>query len=803
MNKNFNPNTLLRICKSESKNNSAATTPCTAGELNELMQRQQVIDICQKLASMPDDPEHKAERALLKGNLPVICFNASSYKDNHRTKENAVASGLCLMDIDHVGDPRAYFEQLGGQLGMKMAGVVMAQISCSGQGLHLVYNVHKGETLKQSQERLARNLGIAKYDAAVAELARCSFVSPWSYVLYIDPEQLVLTEAPSAQASAYSAPSAQPSAQTAVTNVAARQGAVIEDAEIIEEITDDQAPEPAPEPQYSGLPISLLVDHVLSDIMGVDYTPQEGERNNLYTKCASYVRYFCGNRPEVMLQVLPGWGLDLEERRRACQSICGYEYKLMPVRLQSLVRQLKTEQLKTEGLKHLAEMPKDMPTIFRLLYKIAPPEIREQVIQVAFVMLGTLTTALHYKKDDFHTMRTTMMTYVVGEMASGKSFCDVLEQTLMRPLLEEDARAEAVMQQWRDEKEACGNGRGPKRPHVMIRQLYSDFTDAAINLAFKEAKGAHLYCKMSESDSFVMSRKTSAKLRDSYDGARTGQSRVSASAVSGGANGYLNLVASGTPSAMRNMFKTPEDGLVSRVRFVKMPKQDALKPLKWGKLTPHESQQLDDIVRSLYNIGIVMPAEATPVDQDGQEHPEQADHTFMQPTWNPVYINLPKTEKRIEEWLAMRAAEINTSPEKSALLAFCKRIPDFIRANAMVVFACEGMKETQRGIDLAVWAAERALQQHLDLFGHSYDDIVTEQRRMASPYKRNTLSGDILDTLDDEFDVETFIAKRAELGLSTSTQSAHTALSRYVAKGLLVVKGCDANRHKIYQKVAV
>lgn len=806
MNQTIPENELLRICKSRSMRASDATTPCTASEFVNAMQHPEVSRICRALAPLPHDDAHKKERDRLKGQLPVFCFNAARFDNNHRSNQEAHPSGLSMFDIDLVNDPRALYEQLGGDGSMKACGVVLAHISCSGHGLHLVHTVRPGESIKQAQERFARNMGIDNWDRGACELARCSFVVPSDYVLYVDPDLLLAKHAPA------ESPTSQSTAlTTATTTASAAPSDGIEEVEVYEEVNDReealrQANAPMPvEPRYEGVPLKQLASAIITDVLKLDHAPQEGERNNAYLALQSRLRYFCGDNVQQMLDAAPDWGLSLEERRRVCQSAIHYEYKLMPRTLTDLLYREKTRLIALSTPRRSIQMPKRAPRLMQLLFKIFPKHLHSQVAIAMLPMLGTLTTALHYRKTRYQEMRTTVLTYVVGPMASGKGFVDILANLLLPDFFAEDKYAEAIESRWSAEC-ALDTGRGPKRPHVRVRRIYPDFTEPGLVNRYKMANGVHLLCLMTESDSFRMTTTISAKLRDSYDGVQTGQTRATGNAVSGGCKGHMNFLACGTHSAMHRMFKSPEDGLVSRLHFIIMPKKEGYSEPVYGELTEREEQELAAEVHRLYRIGIIdtlIPDEEggnERVDIENDDY-EKVMKSIHQPSWNPIYIKLPRTESLIRDWTRMRAAEINAMPHQQALEAFTHRIPDFMRRIGMILYAVEGMHETDQMLEWVMWYADTLLQNTLDLYGSAYEEILHDQSLKEANYNRHPLAGDILDCLNGEFTLEDAMAKRRELGINATESNTCKFLSRALKNGQIEVIGTTPDRKKIYRKV--
>ena len=140
--------------------------------------------------------------------LPAITPHACKFKSDKRKNENATASGLVMLDVDHVVNPRDWFDSFLKDLNealpletnttvrtaeewLKEQKIYFVAVTPSGHGLRVIGERKEGETLDAGMARLANVLGIADYDTCTKDLARLSFLMPWSYVLYFDGDGLV------------------------------------------------------------------------------------------------------------------------------------------------------------------------------------------------------------------------------------------------------------------------------------------------------------------------------------------------------------------------------------------------------------------------------------------------------------------------------------------------------------------------------------------------------------------------------------------------------------------------------------
>ena len=128
-------------------------------------------------------------KAARKKMLPVITPHAT-FKNGRRLNADAVPSGLSMYDVDHINDPRAYYDtKVRGR--EAELGIVLAHVTPSTEGLRLLFVIPRaGMAPDEAQRWMSVRLGDAAYDGAVKDLARCSFLVPREYVLYLDEEKL-------------------------------------------------------------------------------------------------------------------------------------------------------------------------------------------------------------------------------------------------------------------------------------------------------------------------------------------------------------------------------------------------------------------------------------------------------------------------------------------------------------------------------------------------------------------------------------------------------------------------------------
>ena len=219
------------------------TVPCTAEILHTVMCSTIVGQTCAEIADCHEQmlrgemsrEDFETKKTELKKRLPAFCFHAH-FKNGRRLNAEAIASGLSILDIDHIGrhsevglspalpvgegeeqpkeQPKEQSKELSKEsvtlmetlkrhlftctpitdektlATLKRLGIVLIHKTPSGEGLRLVFIIPQGMGLVEAQQWLAKQIGLEAFDEACKDLARCSFAVPQEYVLFLDEERL-------------------------------------------------------------------------------------------------------------------------------------------------------------------------------------------------------------------------------------------------------------------------------------------------------------------------------------------------------------------------------------------------------------------------------------------------------------------------------------------------------------------------------------------------------------------------------------------------------------------------------------
>ena len=155
--------------------------PCDAQQFMELTQS----ELTEKLVL-----GHRAGEKNSKAKLPALTYmgvlDLPRYQEylNECERQGARAAlgsrraefmrptGLLMLDFDHVGEPKALYEQLAAK--MDTSRLALAHITPSGDGLRLVLKRTKGMSIEQEQYEFCKAMEV-KCDDVCKDISRLSF----------------------------------------------------------------------------------------------------------------------------------------------------------------------------------------------------------------------------------------------------------------------------------------------------------------------------------------------------------------------------------------------------------------------------------------------------------------------------------------------------------------------------------------------------------------------------------------------------------------------------------------------------
>ena len=521
-----------------------------------------LYDIFKQLIASPHVKEqierYRAGDSEAKKRLPAFLFHAT-FNGKKRLAKNAAASGLVMVDFDHVSS--ADLDRLKQTVAEKATalGVMLAHITPSGQGLRIVIRADRAGhyqgcvSIGDYQRRIAQLFDAEQYlDEVTTDLSRLSFAPMKEDIIYMTPDLFTAEKAVDFKGD-----------ETTNRPAKAEQKAVI--------FTSGGGQE-----TFDGVPLTDIF-HTYFELQGG--APTEGNRNAAFYAAARELRYICDFNPKVIARFMPQVGLTEKEVLDVCTSACtSSRAKDIPQIVRSIVQSLKFTEEEEEETTETEQAPVKLPPIFDHFAKCYPPHFRDAVVLAMLPCLGTLGTSVRARYLDGELHSPSFFTVVSAEQASGKSFARKIVNVLMEDLRFEDESARVVEQAYRNALRQSKNKKDqPEDPRVVIRIVPANVSVAKLLQRLDYAEGKHLFSFAEEMDTVIKANaggswsQKSDIYRNAFDNAEYGQDYMSDNSYSANLKIYYNMLVLGTPRQTNKFFSDVENGLVSRCMFASLP----------------------------------------------------------------------------------------------------------------------------------------------------------------------------------------------------------------------------------------
>ena len=428
------------------------------------------------------DQYRETHDAALKRKLPAFIFQAmfdetesAKGKLGAWRKQSATRlTGLVVMDIDHVDNPREVFEHWGfsqneSRVDPCLKNILLVYVTPSGHGLKIVFkaDVKKGNLI-DNQHAMAKVLGV-EVDESCKDASRMSFICKESDILFIDKELFTYENKEFAER----------------YNALYRDGRSQGTNEINSGkdcLGTDSTDLPCQKMSFKGVPYSEIIDEWWKRNGGV---PQEGERNVKLYQLAVSLRAICDNNHEQLMAVMPRLGLDEQELRSIVESACKEPPKGLSKALASILREMGI----VDGEQPVMTKADDMARWlwdwgaqiealmgdFPLLRDVCKGLKRNQYPAALFVGGGLLMTLMtrctyrfYHRPEELRRLNNS--TLIIGDPASGKSFATRLFKLIASPIVAADKIGKEAINAYREQMRTKGaNKEKPKKPKVIVR----------------------------------------------------------------------------------------------------------------------------------------------------------------------------------------------------------------------------------------------------------------------------------------------------------------------------------------------
>ena len=745
---------------------SRVVRECTPELFHQAMRSELVAEVCAEIADGLErlrrgeltKEEYDTLKAGLKKRLPIFTPHAT-FRNGRRLNADAIPSGLSMYDVDHLPNPRGYWEQKRQELEARgvMRYVVLAHITPSTEGLRLFFIIPAGMDLAEAQRWMSQQMGDENYDVSVKDYARSSFVVPEGYVLYLDEERLFNGELKieNGELPASTNPS-----------VGTHHGASDDNAHATDTPHTDT---PWCVPTFKGIPYSQIIQQWFKLAGG---EPVPGERNDKLHRLASHLRYIADNDETLMLQVMPRYGLSEEEMKGLIHSACSAKWysmpKMMREALENEERRMKNEESTAEDenssfggeadILH-SSLPKRLPALIKLLVSRTPDVYKPAVAHAVFPALGAHLHRVRFKYIDNVEHEATLMNVLMAGTGAGKDCISEPINRIMADIRRRDEDNLRREREWKNEVTSKGANKDKRqRPEgLIIQEIDADMTNPAFVMRMAEADGHFLYTKLNEIDQFDALRGSGRGGQQfqimclAFDpGNRYGQTRVGAQSVTEKVTIRFNWNASTTIQKGRRYFsKVLTDGPISRINFCTIPEREigADMPV-YGTYDAAFDEELRPYIENLVKAqGLIDCPQAYKLAQKLKE--ECADFARL-------------SQSRVYENLSFRAN----------VIAYLK---------ACVLYVANGCRWDKTFEDFIRWSLQYDLACKMEFFG----DAIEAAMNMPAPDPHKPGRRNLLTLLPDDFSFDQAVRVRQEAGLDAKGTS--HMLSQWKLRGYITI----------------
>jgi len=679
------------------KGHGAPCAPATKEEWEALRREPWLAQMCERIEKGDNELKHR---------LPVWTPHCAEFKDNHRAIADAVKPlNRLMLDFDEKG----HTDEICARLLEKSPLVPLLIEESVRRGTHVLVELPDGMTPEEAQQLMKDATGFTP-DAAVKDVARCIYMVPEDHTKYVNPKLFLATDY-----------------KTDRTESIAKQ------------------PEEN-DKSFKGIPYSSIIAEWWHRNGG---EPAEGERNVKLHKLAVNLRAICDNKKELLMQVMPRFGLSDVELKSVVDSACKEPPKGVSKVMQGIIDALELgiNPDEIEDAEAAAE-----ETGVKVNVKSLPIGLKESLVGVPVSMhmpvlcgimpiAGAYADGVEVEYCDGNVHRLGLMAIIRGEQASNKSVVKNAVDIWKRQFDDEDALARKREEEWKERKKGRkANEKAPDDPHVLIRVVPVTVSCSTLLKRFKNSNGHTLYSFGEELDTL---RKTNGAgswsskydiYRLAFDRGEWGQDYNSDAAESGVVKVAYNWTMLGTNGALRKCFKADniENGLSSRVMLAEMPDSSFAKMPKFRKRSADDEAKIQEAVTRLRSF--------------------------------TGLLDVPRLRKAIEAWVEEKRVEAakdidhvkDTYRKRAAVIGFrCGVIHHILSLPQPLQRggSCNTpMKETTASIKFALMMAEYCLQQQIKAFGEALESQFVDARDECIRYGSNHSIFDQLSpafTMDD------------------------------------------------------
>ena len=446
--------------------------------------------------------------AALKRKLPAFIFQATFDETKSakgkvgRWRKQAATrlTGLVVMDIDHVEDPRAMFESWNILGTDSLNNILLVYVTPSGKGLKVVFkaDVEKGNLI-DNQHAMAKVLGV-EVDESCKDASRMSFICKESDILFINKELFTYENKEFGEKydAEYRAGRSGSAAPAGVANKTVEQG-----TGNVGQVDAEQVGDPV---KWRGYELQGIIDqryreklpcaedsnrHHESLKLATDLMLMlDGDRKLVQrvVEAQPWVQEIIKERDENVGQTVASAAECVAQKEKkyassqpskamqeAVQAFCGKSYQEIVKGVDFKGGQALCEEDMTRWLWEWGAQIEGLFEDFPLLKDICKGLKRNQYPAALFVAGGLMMTLMtrctyrfYHRPEELRRLNNS--TFIIGDPASGKSFATRLFKLLAAPIVAADKIGKDAINAYREQMRTKGaNKEKPKKPKVVVR----------------------------------------------------------------------------------------------------------------------------------------------------------------------------------------------------------------------------------------------------------------------------------------------------------------------------------------------
>ena len=568
------------------------------------------------------DKYRETGEASLKRKLPAFIFQATF--DETQSKKGKVGrwrkqsatrlTGLVVMDIDHIENPRAVFESWHLAADDKI-GILLVYITPSGKGLKVVFkaDVAKGNLI-DNQHAMASELGNVTIDESGKDSSRMSYICKESDILFIDKELFTYENKEFGEKYDADYREGHSMATDIRTNRTESAEKVVKSCSPLQEI------------KWRGYDIQSIINQRYADKLPCkDDSNRHAESLKLATdlllmldgdkaqvqrivESQSWVQEIIEERNENVEQTVESAASCMAQKEKKYAS--SLPSKAMLTAIQEATGRSYVEITKAQTQKAIVTSEADisrwlwewgkqievLSEDYPIIKDITKGLKKNQYPAALFVAGGLLMTLMtrctyrfYHRPEELRRLNNS--TLIIGDPASGKSFATRLFKLLAAPIVAADKIGKEAINAYREQMRTKGaNKEKPKKPKVVVRihpartsnaQFIQDMVNAKEDVD-GEPMQLHMLTFDTELDNTLSLQKGGAYIDKqalqlkAFHNEEDGQAYSNVDSVFQEFYVIWNYIYTGTPIALKKMVNEQNfgSGLATRLTCIPLPATD-------------------------------------------------------------------------------------------------------------------------------------------------------------------------------------------------------------------------------------